>query len=583
MPTFGANTRAPIFLTTKGKTRFDLLLSPIPHRRTWYQSWLEKCFSQFYPLIGSLSRDIYSWVIKVLENEGIIENRKIKNEIVWGINPSALKITKWVEQFRCIKCGHNVSVSSSEKILWNNAPCLRFHCDGYYIEQEKGVDYYKRLYATGDVQRIFAEEHTGILEREVRERIEKEFKTDGNERRPWFPNLLSCTPTLELGIDIGDLSSIILCSVPPSQANYLQRTGRAGRRDGNALTITVANARPHDLFFFSEPEEMIKGKVDPPGFFLDASAVLERQLTAFCFDCWVSSGVSEIAIPDSVGSVLNNLDLGNEERFPYTFIKFIEKNRKKLLKDFFTLFKDSLSAESKAYLQSFIEGGENQEGALSYRIMEGLFRLRKERHSLRKRVRNLTNQIKRMQEDPLKDRRYEEELKKLRREKIGLQALIKKINNQNTYNFFTDEGLLPNYAFPETGVILRSIIYRIKKDSKEDESNFESWVYEYERPAVSAIDELAPLNYFYAGKRKVFVDQINMDVSEIEQWRFCNNCSHMEKEIGEISAESCPHCGSPMWADSAQRIQMLRMRQVFATSSDRRSRITDESDDREPS
>ena len=68
------------------------------------------------------------------------------------------------------------------------------------------------------------------------------------------------------------------------------------------------------------------------------------------------------------------------------------------------------------------------------------------------------------------------------------QALIKKINNQNTYNFFTDEGLLPNYAFPETGVILRSIIYRIKKDSKDDESNFESWVYEYERPAVSAID-----------------------------------------------------------------------------------------------
>jgi len=74
-----------------------------------------------------------------------------------------------------------------------------------------------------------------------------------------------------------------------------------------------------------------------------------------------------------------------------------------------------------------------------------------------------------------------------------------------------------------------------------------------------------------------------MDVSEIEKWRFCNNCSHMEKEIGVISAESCPHCGSPMWADSAQRIQMLRMRQVFATSSDRRSRITDESDDREPS
>jgi DEAD/DEAH box helicase domain-containing protein len=128
-----------------------------------------------------------------------------------------------------------------------------------------GIDYYGKLYATGDVERIFAREHTGLLKRDEREQLEEYFKEEKDDiRKPWYPNLLSCTPTLELGIDIGSLSSLILCSVPPAQANYLQRIGRTGRRDGNSLNLTVANARPHDLFFFAEPQEMLAGHIDAP-------------------------------------------------------------------------------------------------------------------------------------------------------------------------------------------------------------------------------------------------------------------------------------------------------------------------------
>lgn len=64
-----------------------------------------------------------------------------------------------------------------------------------------------------------------------------------------------------MGIDVGDLSTVLLCSVPPAQANYLQRIGRAGRKDGNALNITVAEGNPHDQFFFEEPLEMMQGRV----------------------------------------------------------------------------------------------------------------------------------------------------------------------------------------------------------------------------------------------------------------------------------------------------------------------------------
>lgn len=88
--------------------------------------------------------------------------------------------------------------------------------------------------------------------------------------------LLLCTPTLEIGIDIGDLSSVILCSMPPAQSQFLQRAGRGGRKDGNALTMAVANARPQDLYFYADPLEMIQGDVQSPKIFLQASAVLER-------------------------------------------------------------------------------------------------------------------------------------------------------------------------------------------------------------------------------------------------------------------------------------------------------------------
>ena len=79
-----------------------------------------------------------------------------------------------------------------------------------------------RRYREGDIRRVIAAEHTGLLERDDREKLEQRFKASGTEARPWYENLLSATPTLEMGVDIGSLSTLLLCSVPPSQASFLQ-------------------------------------------------------------------------------------------------------------------------------------------------------------------------------------------------------------------------------------------------------------------------------------------------------------------------------------------------------------------------
>src|SRR5690606_27028386 len=141
---------------------------------------------------------------------------------------------------------------------------------------------------------------------------------------------------------------------------------------------------------------------------------------------------------------------------------------------------------------------------------------------------------------------FEAEMRELAIEKSALQTLISSLSDRDTFNFFTDEGLLPNYAFPEVGVMLNSLIYRKKSKVQEGGGSYETWHFEYERPARSAIEELAPANTFYAEGRKVRVDQVDMAVSEIETWRFCNNCSHKELLGKDEEREVCVHCGSPM-------------------------------------
>ncbi len=582
MPGFGPNARTPSFLTTKRGGRFDQLFSATPTHLTWYQSWADKCLSAISPVVQTESKALYALVLKQLTTHGILEHKSVQTDSVWGIRPQALRVSSRVGQFRCQCCGHNLSVAAEERVYFEHSPCQRFHCYGTYAPHATGVDYYGKLYATGDVERIFAREHTGLLKRTERQQLEGAFKSNNDTRAPWNPNLLSCTPTLELGIDIGNLSSLILCAVPPAQANYLQRIGRTGRRDGNALNLTVANARPHDLYFFADPAQMLTGDVDAPGIFLDASAVLERQFTAFGFDRWIATD-STAAIPHRLGQVLNNLQPVDRRKFPHSFIFFMETHQADLFDQFVSLFNNSgpgLSTESEAHLNVFMQGDRDREGSLHYRIMNGLHNRRLEKDSLRKKVQILNGKIRKKKSGP-KDKRHAEELRELNIEKSALQALVKSISDRNTFNFFTDEGLLPNYAFPEVGVMLNSLIYRKKLKVQEGESAYDSWNYEYERPAVSALAELAPANTFYAEGRKVKIDQVDMAVSEIQTWRFCNNCSHKEMLGKESEKVVCPNCGSAMWADAGQKRLMLKMRQVFASTSDRQSRISDDSDDRD--
>ena len=85
----------------------------------------------------------------------------------------------------------------------------------------------------GAYSMLRSEEHTAMVPADERERLENLFKGDSEA-----VNCLVCTPTLELGIDIGRLDSVLMRNVPPLPANYRQRAGRAGRRHRMAVDLT---------------------------------------------------------------------------------------------------------------------------------------------------------------------------------------------------------------------------------------------------------------------------------------------------------------------------------------------------------
>lgn len=140
---------------------------------------------------------------------------------------------------------------------------------------------------------LWAEEHSAQLSPAENRRLQDLFKAG-------LRNILSATTTLELGIDIGGLTAVLMGNVPPGKANYLQRAGRAGRRaDGSSAVLTFAKHRPYDLAVFANFGAFLGANLRAPVVLLDRDRIGLRHLHS-----WLLGGYFlEFAHQDRTGAM----------------------------------------------------------------------------------------------------------------------------------------------------------------------------------------------------------------------------------------------------------------------------------------
>lgn len=149
------------------------------------------------------------------------------------------------------------------------------------------------------------------------------------------------------------------------------------------------------------------------------------------------------------------------------------------------------------------------EGSLAWKILNGMQIRKNERDSLARRVKLLRERDKKKEADPARDQNYQTDLQEMQAEQDALASLLKRLNDKDTLNFLTDEGLLPNYAFPEAGVTLHSIIYWNRENPVTGGRRYDFLTQEFERSAGSALsgpicsDENDPVNVVWHYDKRI--------------------------------------------------------------------------------
>ena len=371
------------------------------------------------------------------------------------------------------------------------------------------VDFYRSV-AT-DLHGLEAHEHTAQVPGDVREEREKQFRAGE------LP-ILYCSPTMELGVDISELNAVNMRNVPPTPANYAQRSGRAGHSGQPALVFTYCTmGSPHDQYYFKRPNLMVAGAVTPPR--LDLTN--EDLIRAHIHSVWLAeTGLS-------LGRSLKDLlDLSGDE----PSLKVLDSVQEALdsdsarrktnqrVKDILISIEDTLQL-ADWYSDSWLDGVLNQIPLQFNQACErwkGLYRAAKGQQKAQQKIIN----------DHSRSKSDHDQAKRLRQEAESQIELLTESENLvqsdfYSYRYFASEGFLPGYSFPRLPLSAYIPGRRIKGDKDEFLS----------RPRFLAISEFGPRSIIYHEGSRYIINKVNLPVSESGEG------------LATHRAKQCPICG----------------------------------------
>ena len=568
-PQYGSRSRFPSPLTCVplGK-RESPLDTTYTTKDNWYTAYFKQHFFGAADAVTAIN-DFHQQLLPALAEAGVFDVRTGLEGTNYCLSPQAVQVGGAAGEVECSRCNVRQAVLPDDESLVG-LPCITYRCPGTYERISKPASYYQAVYQRNRAPRIYATDHTGLLDRRDREDKEIDFR---ERPRTNSLNALVATSTLEMGIDIGDLNITMNTAVPPLPANFLQRVGRAGRKSGSALIVNLAKAsQSHDLFYYEEPPEMMAGKVHTPGCFLSAREILKRHFLAFVFDSWAALDPARNVVPATLKQLGLTPDLLDDPTWvPNRIATFLDEYGAERLEVFREGYlNDEIDVDSLTSLEQYV-----REGLLRERLLRCFRRLIEEGATIRRHGASV--------EEVLASDKYgktDDAYITLQRQKRALKAALKKLRKRQTLEQLTNYGLLPNYAFPETGVTMTAQI-TVKRRQQNGTPNYEPTTVEVTRPAQSAIRELVPGSVFYTQGWQVPVTGINpVDFQDTQPYRFCSRCDHLTLDL-EGTAGFCPKCGDPSFHSPENRHLLTELHEVKAMASRDDATIRDNKEERD--
>lgn len=343
-------------------------------------------------------------------------------------------------------------------------------------------------------------------------------------------NLMSCSTTMEMGVDIGGINMVAMNNVPPHPANYLQRAGRAGRRsEARSVALTVCKNNPHDQYVFSNTTWPFKTQISAPDLSLSSPSLVLRHVNAVMLSAFLRT-------QDRRGR-LDKLTLdwwmepeggSRQERFVAWCENFDPKQQEEVGRGLQALIR-----------RTVLEGGETLE-TLAAKVADATARHAK---AWRSELKAIDEQVRALSAKDDEDR---VPLK-------ALQAQRKRLVNEYLLRELATSGFLPGYGFPTDITTFETL----NKDSAEltrmREGREDNRFQRRELPSRDAVTALRE----YAPGASVVIDGLVYESAGITlNW----HAPASESAVNELQnirrAWRCGHCGASGTTGSAESLSV---------------------------
>lgn len=416
------------------------------------------------------------------------------------VSKRVIRLTKGSSGWRCRKCS-----------IWRpyhaEACVASTGCSGrgddIRASKADTENYYVDLYTASRPRRLRSLEHTAQIDQEERAKREQRFKAG-------YVEILVCSPTLELGVDIGSLYSVLLRNAPHGPANYVQRAGRAGRRLRIGFVTTFCSTGPHDRHCFEDPAWLVRGEFRPPIVRLTNDKILARHMRSFALE----------ELNQDFSWLMG--DLLQDEQNPATLKNDLYAPLVEVLK--------SKGPEIAAKASEVFRGKETVRAVITS-FPADLETTIREWHALVMRLHEEFHQYAQIV-------RTRESEQKARARQRAYRELTTDREKAFVLSYLADTGILPSYQFPTDTFSLDPGV----GDTPT-----------LRRPAWIALFEFAPGNMVYAnghklksiraffeGTRRGEPSDRGADQSgQVERFCFCNECGFASR----VTRNTCSHCG----------------------------------------